>query len=190
MASNDFGDDYGTKEWAEKLGRQAKHKPVYDPSCIICKSPDKIDIEKDYEATDATQDIADRYNVAKSAIERHCRALDIDVLRVKNTYKTLAKLHDKGLERVESGLEAVTVDHLMRIIEHTDKREGRIINKVQVSKPTVIVMRGIPPPGAIEGETFAGEIAPEEQSDSISAPDEPLLLPSQTQVTAASEKEE
>ena len=153
------------------------HRVPYEPRCPVCVDPGRPELEHDYvNGMDwaVLLDWADgAYN--KTQIERHMAALDFDVERTKNTYKVMHVLMEKGLERVEAGLEAVTPDHMIKLIPHIDKREGRIIERVKVDAPRQIVINapnGLPLPGLQREELAEPAIAGRLIEEEI-----PLMLP-------------
>lgn len=135
------------------------HAPIYDPECEICKRVDKILIEQDYvNVVASARDLALSYSCDVKHLKRHIDALDLDVKRLDKTDKLAARIEEIGLERLEDGTEEVTVDHLIRLSEHKDKKEGRVVQRVQVTKPTVVVIRNFPSPLELEGEVVQGAV--------------------------------
>jgi hypothetical protein len=152
----------------------APHAPIYDPECEICKRVDKILIEQDYVNVIASaRTLAESYKCDFNQLKRHINALDLDVKRLDNTDKLAARIEEIGLQRLEDNIEEVTVDHLIRLSEHKDKKEGRVVQRVQVTKPTVVVIRNFPSPLELEGEVVQGQLA----SDVVTETTELNLIP-------------
>ena len=148
------------------------HADAYDPACEICASPAKGIIEARYTACQDVREICKEFFVQREQLNQHVRALDLDIVRLNNTDKIAGRLLDYGLEQLADGNLEVTADHILRILEHKDKKEGRIVNRVSVEKPSTVVFRNIPSPLAVaddNGQPLALKPAPE--SEAITAPE-------------------
>ena len=140
----------------------SRHAKIFDKTCLICAHTDRDVMEELYvEESQDIDAICEAFGVDVAAFKLHCRALGYDMARTKNTYRVLHLLMEDGIKQVRDGNVKMSAKELMRVIQHIDKREGRIIERTLNERPTTVIFASeLPRPGAFEGETIQGQLAP------------------------------
>ena len=121
------------------------HKKPIDPDCQICNHDDRDMIEDSYSRFFSAKEISKTFGLRDSDITRHCKALKLDEKRVSNTKALYSRLLDKGIQNL--GNMELSVKDLLKLAEHIDKLEGRVVTKHQVQAPEIIYLGAVPVPG-------------------------------------------
>lgn len=145
------------------------HKKGSDPNCRICVlQPEEIEFVKDtYIRAERSGRILARIHEGFPQITRrdltlHSRAEAWDWGRAARTERGLTSLMRRGEQFVKNNPKAVDGKLLLATIQHIDKREGKIVDKVQTDTVTRIEFISMAPaPGPARGLATAakGEIS-------------------------------
>jgi hypothetical protein len=133
------------------VGRLWHPNVAQDVTCGVCKLP--MDMQTEmldvYCNGTSVSALVAKYGVTKRDFRRHARGMKWDYERAKNTDLAWAMLADIGIRNVQANPKEVTPEHLIKILHMIDKREGRIVEKVQVNAApaiTFVVGTPLPPP--------------------------------------------
>lgn len=116
------------------------------PSCDVCSLPE----EKQKEVKEAYVNGAS-FNAMKYEsgcctlhIRKHADANDWSWDRAKKTERALAIMQQKGLKYIRQNPDAVDGELLLKVTQHIDRREGKIVERIQNDTNVAIQFMNMP----------------------------------------------
>lgn len=152
------------------------HEKRYDERCKICTFPQRAFFEKCYIQRDTVELLTKTFGFTTEEMHKHGRAVKIYGKRMDNTNAIRRGVLEKGIEGIENGTIEITLKDVLRSAFDLDKVKGRIVDKVQVNAPKVILLAGIPLPGGQRSAKPPELTKPERKS--------PLLIPSKVEIVS------
>jgi hypothetical protein len=124
------------------------HAKSGERSCAVCqlKTETLEEVKHAYINGVSYMAIKKATGVGRHHLTAHATAEAWDWERAKCTERALALLQERGLEYVRNNPDAVDGELLLKVVQHIDKREGKVVERVQNQTNVAIQFVGMPTP--------------------------------------------
>ena len=120
-----------------------------DKDCPICALPTEIrqELQDQYVSACPMGVLVVKFGINVNWIKAHVRAFALEYERAKDTDRVYAVIADLGLKNIKQKPGEVTPEVLLKTLNWIDRREGRVVERVQVqAAPAIIFATEVPLP--------------------------------------------
>lgn len=104
--------------------KSKKHRDYHAEQCTVCKHPQRLEIERQYNKLFPTREVAEEFGLSHDALTRHARTYGMDQSRLIDTLRLKRSLIGRALDLIDTEKIQISPQLMVELIKEVNRVTG------------------------------------------------------------------